>query len=80
MNNTCSTTNDLTVAIEKLKNKLRKNEYPDRLVNSKIASVLHNNFEPRHREHDNDITNFEQNRFNMCLSYTHARCEKFHVN
>jgi len=77
-NNTTSTTKDLNNALDNLTKIFLKNEYPESLITSKIEQIKIKNFKPSvsKLEKEREAKENLHKSFNLCLSYTHIRCEK----
>ena len=77
-NHTTSTFEDREVALNKLKIKFLKNNYPEKLINQKISDIKNRNFEPSEFRaiREKDATENPDNYANISLPFTDFRCEK----
>ena len=77
-NNTTSTAIDLDNALTNLTEIFLKNEYPEKLIKSKIELIKSRNFQPNlsKSEKEQEFRENSHRSFNLSLSYTHHRCQK----
>ena len=75
---TTVTPDELDKALINMKNLYLKNQYPVKLIDSKIFEIRNRNFTSKSNklERTEEIQKFPNRNFNLCLPFTALRCEK----